>query len=148
MGIDSGKLGGIAVLRPSESPRVYPYSDATLVEIANAYRNAPDTVAIVEQVHAMPQQGVCSMFHFGQSVGFIHGVFKGCGIPIETVAPQIWKTHHCLIKKPKASSIELAHGLYPNTPLRSTPRSRTDSDGMAEALLIATWYRDTRKKIQ
>ena len=58
-------------------------------------RLKPD-VAVVEQVGAMPKQGVASMFKFGMGCGLIRGVLAGAGVPIISVTPAKWKKHFSL----------------------------------------------------
>jgi hypothetical protein len=52
---------------------------------------------IVEQVSAMPGQGVTSMFNFGQSFGVIKGICAAMQLPIFFVRPTKWKKHFELI---------------------------------------------------
>ena len=47
--------------------------------------------AVIEDVHAMPSQGVTSMFSFGRSLGVVEGVLAGNGWPVHYVAPTRWK---------------------------------------------------------
>ena len=50
-----------------------------------------DINVIVEQVSAMPGQGVTSMFNFGQSFGVIKGICAAMQLPIFFVRPAKWK---------------------------------------------------------
>ena len=59
---------------------------------------------VVEQVSAMPGQGVTSMFNFGQSFGVIKGVCAAMQLPVYFVRPAKWKKHFDLIKSQKDSS--------------------------------------------
>lgn len=45
---------------------------------------------VIEEVNAMPGQGVVSMFRFGYTAGAIAGVAAGLEIPTLTVRPQVW----------------------------------------------------------
>ena len=56
-----------------------------------------NTFVIVEQVSAMPGQGVTSMFNFGQTFGSIKGICAALGLPIFYVRPAKWKKHFELI---------------------------------------------------
>ena len=47
-------------------------------------------ITYIEQVHAMPKQGVSSSFDFGFSTGVAHGIFAAHGGRIETITPQAW----------------------------------------------------------
>lgn len=97
-------------------------------------------VACVEHVHAMPGQGVTSMFSFGENFGFIQGVLSSFGIPFELVHPRKWKKEFS-ITSDKNTSIEVCKRLFPDVSLLPTDRSRKESDGMAEALLMAEYAR-------
>nr|WP_321525815.1 hypothetical protein [uncultured Cohaesibacter sp.] len=51
----------------------------------------PPSVAVIEDVHAMPGQGVTSMFRFGEVAGILKGIASGLGYPLETMRPQDWQ---------------------------------------------------------
>lgn len=46
---------------------------------------------VIEEVAAMPGQGVTSMFRFGYCAGAIAGVCAGLGLPTSFVRPQVWQ---------------------------------------------------------
>ena len=46
---------------------------------------------VIEQVSAMPGQGVTSMFNFGQSFGILKGIFSSMQLPMYFVRPAKWK---------------------------------------------------------
>lgn len=50
----------------------------------------PDMV-VVEEVHAMPGQGVTSMFRFGYVAGVIAGVVAGLGLPLHFMRTNEWQ---------------------------------------------------------
>lgn len=89
----------------------------------------------------MPGQGVTSMFNFGKSAGYIEGVLTALGIPYQLVMPKRWKAEFTLCGKDKQASIETCKRLFPDVSLRASERCRKDSDGMAEALLMAEFAR-------
>tara|TARA_B100001029_G_C14726819_1_gene268161 strand:+ start:106 stop:558 length:453 start_codon:yes stop_codon:yes gene_type:complete len=68
---------------------------------------------IVEQVSAMPGQGVTSMFNFGQSFGVIKGVCAAMRLPIFFVRPAKWKKHFELINSQKDASRTKAIEMFP-----------------------------------
>lgn len=47
--------------------------------------------AVLEQVNAMPKQGVSSSFKFGQNYGELHGILLALNIPFVRMRPAIWK---------------------------------------------------------
>lgn len=140
IGVDPGKNGGIALLDDTNEVRVYPYSEETLIEKLKYDSKFFDVRCVLEKVNAMPNQGVVSMFNFGQNYGFIQGVLKAYNIPFELVPPQKWKKEFS-VTSDKNTSIEVAKRLFPNVNLKATERCRKDHDGMAEALLIAEYCR-------
>lgn len=102
-------------------------------------------IAVVEQVSAMPGQGVTSMFRLGAAFGTIKGVLAGMGVPFLTVHPAKWKKEMRL-SGDKAMSRQLATRTWPEN---SSSFKRVKDDGRAEAALLAKWLRDqsTKKEI-
>lgn len=140
IGIDPGKNGAIAFIRERERDiLIFPYSDDTLLSMSEGL-NCVKCVCYLEQVHAMPKQGVSSTFNFGVNYGFIQGVLRAHKIPYELVTPQKWKKEFSCTSD-KNTSIEVCKRLFPNVNLKATERCRKDHDGMAEALLIAEYGR-------
>jgi crossover junction endodeoxyribonuclease RuvC len=141
IGIDPGAKGGYAVIDKG-GVRAYPWDDVFFVSDMNALRARHEGVmAAVERVGAMPGQGVTSMFNFGKSAGYIEGVLAGLGIPYQLVPPAKWKKEFSLIGKDKQASIITCRKLFPELDLKRTERCRTDSDGKAEATLLAEYAR-------
>lgn len=139
IGIDPGKNGGIAVLTPEIGgtiAEVYKYSNDRLIAVIKAHEG--QARATVEKVSARPHQGVVSMFNFGANYGAIIGILEALEVEYKTVTPQRWK-RAMQVTKDKQSSIDKAKEIYKGINLRATDRCRTDHDGMAEALLIATY---------
>lgn len=90
--------------------------------------------AFIEQVHAMPGQGVTSMFTFGHAAGKIEGVIEGLGIPWTGVTPQAWKKSAGLIGTDKDAARSRAIMLYPN---ELCLHKKGEGQAIADALLIA-----------
>ena len=140
IGVDPGKKGGYAIIE-KDAVDVFPWDDQGFIEnMANAV-NCGTCVACVEKVGAHPGQGVTSMFTFGQGYGYILGVLAVLGIGVQLVPPGTWKKEFSLIGKDKAVSIATCRYLFPGVKLRPTEKCRKDSDGMAEALLMAEYAR-------
>jgi crossover junction endodeoxyribonuclease RuvC len=95
-------------------------------------------ICCVEKVGSMPGQGVASTFNFGRAYGAILGVLGAFGIQRVDVTPQTWKKHFHLIGTDKEASRGLAVKLFPAAGL-----TRKKDHGLAEALLMAKWLRDT-----
>ena len=146
IGVDPGKNGGYALISKSETGQAvfaYPWDDNFFaMEMASLMQfKEHGIVAAVEKVGAMPGQGVTSMFNFGKSAGYIEGVLSALGIPYQLVPPAKWKKEFSLIGKDKQASIMACHRLFPELDLKRTERCRTDSDGKAEATLLAEYAR-------
>ncbi len=97
------------------------------------------TLAYLEEVHAMPGQGVTGMFRFGQNFGQWEGLLAGVGITEERiirVPPQTWKSKMRLRSADKDLAREKAGELFP---LHESAFKRKKDDGVAESLLIALY---------
>lgn len=142
IGIDPGKKGGMAVyddlLNSQDEIQafVYDYDKYRKVLKDSKLR----CVVFIENVHAMPNQGVTSMFNFGQHFGQLLGILDAYEIRYELVNPQKWKKEFSCTSD-KNTSIQVAKRLFPNVSLKPTDRCTKDSDGIAEALLIMEYGR-------
>ena len=74
------------------------------IQKAIIYEDKKDIKVVIEQVSAMPGQGVTSMFNFGQSFGVLKGIFSAMQIPMDFISPVKWKKHYNLINTQKDSS--------------------------------------------
>ena len=99
--------------------------------------------AYIEQVGAMPGQGVSSMFTFGHAAGVVEGIIQGLGIPYTLVTPQAWKKQAGLIGQDKDAARSRAIQLYPE--LRALD-SKGKGQALADAILIAH-YRAPRENL-
>ena len=139
IGIDVGKKGGFAIISEC-GVTVCPWDDDKFAMAMGIEARNSECVACVEQVHAMPKQGVSSTFAFGKAAGFIEGVLVAHRIPFQLVLPKKWKKEYSL-GNDKNQSIAVCKKLFPNVDLLPTARCTKDSDGMAEALLMAEYAR-------
>ena len=98
---------------------------------------------IIEQVAAMPGQGVTSMFNFGQTFGAIKGICAALELPIFFVRPAKWKKHFDLINSSKDASRTKAIEMYPSI---SDQLSKKKDVNKSDAILIARFYSETRLK--
>ena len=139
IGIDPGAKGAYAWIWDGKTT-VHPWQNEAFVQDMHMLSLCDDrAVAAVEKVGAMPGQGVTSMFSFGQSYGFIMGVLRALGISYQLVPPAVWKREFGLLRADKQASIETCKQLFPGVSLLPGEQCRKDSDGMAEALLIALY---------
>ena len=97
---------------------------------------------IIEQVSAMPGQGVTSMFNFGQSFGILKGICSAMQIPMYFVRPAKWKKYFGLIKSEKDASRTKAIEMFPYF---SSQLSKKKDSNKADAILIASFYYETYK---
>jgi crossover junction endodeoxyribonuclease RuvC len=96
---------------------------------------------VLEQVHAMPKQGVTSMFNFGLGYGMLIGVLRTLHIPTHYIPPTVWKKSILPgTKRDKEAAIAYCKKRYPSVSLM-LPRHRTPHDGMADALCLAEYAR-------
>jgi crossover junction endodeoxyribonuclease RuvC len=104
-GIDPGLSGGVAFL-DTAAGAVLDVADMPTLALTRGGKNKREVDmhalarliaerrpghAFVEQVGAMPGQGVSSVFAFGKSFGIAMGVLAATGIPMTFVAPIAWK---------------------------------------------------------
>ena len=97
---------------------------------------------VIEQVSAMPGQGVTSMFNFGQSFGVLKGIFSAMQIPMDFISPVKWKKHYNLINTQKDSSRTKAIEFFPYI---SSKLSKKKDANKADAILIASFYYQNQK---
>ena len=97
---------------------------------------------VIEQVSAMPGQGVTSMFNFGQSFGILKGICSAMQLPMYFVRPVKWKKYFNLINSEKDASRTRAIEVFPYF---SGQLSRKKDSNKADAILIASFYYETYK---
>ena len=101
-----------------------------------------DIKVVIEQVSAMPGQGVTSMFNFGQSFGILKGICSAMQLPMYFVRPAKWKKYFNLINSEKDASRTRAIEIFPYF---SSQLSRKKDSNKADAILIASFYYETYK---
>jgi crossover junction endodeoxyribonuclease RuvC len=97
---------------------------------------------VIEQVSAMPGQGVTSMFNFGQSFGILKGICSAMQLPMYFVRPAKWKKYFNLINSEKDASRTRAIEIFPYF---SSELSKKKDSNKADAILIANFYYETYK---
>lgn len=159
IGIDPGLSGGICILTnggelcgiakmPTYKENKKNNIDVKRVhELLTYWGNLfkPVSTIIIEKVHAMPKQGVTSMFNFGYGYGLINAAAQlSKNNEVEHVTPQTWKKHFDLIKEDKKAGILVIEKLYPDhSHLFFSPRGKV-LDGLVDAALIARYKYDTK----
>ena len=140
IGIDPGLKGGWSVIDDDGAAVSHFWNTANFISDMKTLQEK-NCRCVLEQVAAMPKQGVVSMFKFGEEFGMIEGILMALGIPYQLVRPMVWKKDFSLLHQDKDKSIETAQRLFPGVNLIPTERSRKESDGMAESLLMAEYAR-------
>ena len=155
IGIDPGLSGGIAILENNKVKEMFDMpvmsdgkknkrqlNNALLVQLVkDNIKDIEDTVMVVEQVNAMPGQGVTSMFNFGQTFGAIKGICAALSLPIFFVRPAKWKKHFELINSSKDASRTKVIEMYPSI---AEKLSKKKDVNKSDAILIARYYSETR----
>tara|TARA_B100001778_G_C18555405_1_gene615103 strand:+ start:497 stop:988 length:492 start_codon:yes stop_codon:yes gene_type:complete len=155
VGIDPGLNGAIAILQDKKVLSIIDMpvmadgkknkrqlNNAQLAEILRKNTSDDDEISVVvEQVNAMPGQGVTSMFNFGQTFGAIKGVCAALQLPIFFVRPSKWKKYFELINSSKDSSRTKAIEMYPYL---SDQLAKKKDVNKSDAILIARFFVETR----
>ena len=127
IGIDPGLSGAIAVMEDNKVLNLFDIpvmsegkknkrqlNSALLVSLLKENIVSQEEVTVVvEQVNAMPGQGVTSMFNFGQSFGILKGVCSAMRLPMFFVRPAKWKKYFNLINSEKDASRTRAIEIFP-----------------------------------
>jgi crossover junction endodeoxyribonuclease RuvC len=106
------------------------------------YLEKKEIKVVIEQVSAMPGQGVTSMFNFGQSFGILKGICSAMQLPMYFVRPAKWKKYFNLINSEKDASRTKAIEIFPYF---SSQLSKKKDSNKADAILIASFYNETYK---
>jgi hypothetical protein len=143
---DPGLTGALAILGDFDEIHLHdlPQANSELdpAALARLLRAYAPRRAVIELVHAMPGQGVTSMFKFGRSYGTVLGVLGALSIPTIRVRPQTWKHHFGLLRQPKDASRALALRLYPDLEGLNLKKHH----GRADALLLARFLLEVPPK--
>jgi len=144
VGIDPGASGAIVLLLDGEPIE---WTEMPIMKVGSATRVNPAALAdilgtyeptsvLIEQVGAMPGQGVTSMFNFGHSCGTVMGVLGAMGIPHTLVTPQAWKKAAGLIGTDKDAARARAIQLWPKW---RDLDAKGKGQALADAALIARY---------
>ena len=156
-GIDPGVSGAISILENKKVIEIFDMptmidgkknkrqvNGAQVVKIIRDQKYLDkEKIIIVEQVNAMPGQGVTSMFNFGQSFGVLKGICSAMQLSMFFVRPAKWKKYFGLIKTEKDASRTKVIEIFPYI---SSELSRKKDSNKADAVLIASFFYNTYKK--
>lgn len=137
IGIDPGASGAAAIISES-STEYFDFENPNQIvdEFEKWSENYAIRLCVLEHVHAMPGNGVKSMFSFGQNFGTWLGILASFKIPFRLITPQKWQKQMltCVPGTTKERSLTAARQLYPKAELHLKKHH-----GRADALLIATY---------
>ena len=157
IGIDPGLSGAIAILENNKVLNIFDMpvmaegkknkrqlNSSMLVNLIKENIDLKEEISVVvEQVNAMPGQGVTSMFNFGQTFGAIKGVCAALELPIFFVRPLKWKKYFELVNSSKDASRTKVIEMYPSL---SKILSKKKDVNKSDAILIARYFSETRFK--
>ena len=144
VGIDPGISGALAWL--SDEGFLLSVMDMPTLQVNGKAKVNPHILAsdlsfrkpkivVIEDVGAMPGQGVTSTWTFAYSAGILAGVCAGLGIPTVFYRPANWK-RQAGVPADKGAARQMAQRLWPG----SRAFDRVKDHGRAEAALLARWY--------
>lgn len=151
IGIDPGCSGAIVILDAQGTPiewgpmpvlKVGSNTRVNAAALASMLADYDAGHAFVEQVGAMPGQGVTSMFSFGHAAGVVMGVLGALAITTTLVTPQTWKKRAGLIGTDKDAARSRAIQLWPHW--RDLDK-KGKGQALADAALIARHGASTRE---
>ncbi len=125
--------------RQINGPQIYNEISKRIINISKK-----EVVVVIEQVAAMPGQGVTSMFNFGQSFGVLKGICSAMQLSMHFVRPAKWKKYFNLIKTEKDASRTKVIEIFPYI---SSQLSRKKDSNKADAILIASFYNNTYQNV-
>lgn len=150
VGIDPGLSGAIATIRGDNvdiydipTLKVGKKTEVNIPALWEIFIDAsgPGAICGIEKVHAMPKQGVTSMFTFGFCNGIILTMASVKEWIIHRPTPQSWKKSVMAgMDKGKGAAILKAIELFPQC---SHLLTRVKDHNRADALLIAEYIRRT-----
>ena len=157
VGLDPGLKGGLAALTadgkilmmeimPLNEDGIDPVMVRNWLTLVNGCSNGRGLTVALEKAQAMPGQGGCSMFNYGQGYGCLRAVLALMSLQVTLVRPQTWtKIVHVGTDggEAKDRSRQAALRLWPGQGWTATDRCRKPHDGMIDACLISEWCRRT-----
>lgn len=156
--IDPGEKGFITILKDGEYDfiAIADHDREQIAAIINLYYDPfQQTVAVMEEVHAVYGSSAKSTFSFGEIFGFLKGVLITSGIPYHLVQPKSWQSEIWInedkvwrykhdgkkMVDTKNTSIAAARRLFPTIDLRRTPKCKSPDDNKVDSLLICEYAR-------
>ena len=143
VGIDPGKNGGFALLDNGNAHAwKMPETEKDVQDLFEELALGEKVFCLIEEVHAMPGQGVVSMFSFGRNYGMLRAMLVANYIPFETVTPQTWQREYGLTNRHWSITVKKNHHKARAQELFSHIKM---THALADALLIAEYARRNSK---
>lgn len=146
LGVDPGASGGFAIVRDdghAESQKFGDLTERDIWDAIKAYTLSPDVgLCVLEDVHAMPDQGVSSSFTFGTSYGFLRGLLAASACPYELVSPQRWQKMFGLPTTKSAGGKTAKKNFHKAKAQQLFPQLKI-THAVADALLLAEYAKRT-----
>ena len=146
LGIDPGAGGGHGVVgdtaESSFAWKMPPSAPEAWARLRGEIAGEGVTDAYLEVVHAMPGQGVTSMFNFGKNYGWCEMALAALGIRTHLVRPKVWQKEFGLLSK-KGESKKDKKNRHKAEAMRLFPHIKV-THALADALLIAEYGRRQR----
>lgn len=148
LGIDPGLKGALAWLSDDgdliDAQRIpgvkigskRSYSGAALAEMMHAH--GEPRIVVVEKTAARPGMGAASMHSLGRSLGALEGLCWALGYPLALVPPATWKRAVMPGGASEAVAAAMVAERYPALAKKMQVKANW---GMADALLMAEWWR-------
>jgi len=153
IGIDPGLHGGFAIMyQDSVETSVIPttlqgkkrtYNHLDLARFFYSFEGT-ECYAILEEQHAMPKQGVTSMFSTGYGFGALKQCLTDFAIPHEVIRAQVWQKEFGISGRKgntKVQALQICQSLFPDVNLLATERAKKPHQGIVDAVLIAEFAR-------
>lgn len=146
LGVDPGRFGGFCLLLGATVVRLKPMPEGLkgiriMVREMIDLWGAPNRT-LIEDLSTHPKFSRTGIMASARHLGHLEGIFSALNAPYELIRPQEWQSLMyadprigCL--EGKARSIKAAKLLCPDINLKPSTRARRDSDGLADAYLIA-----------
>lgn len=149
LGFDPGKLGYCTIYEvETNSYTHYPIFQGNrlnqqLIKRLAEIAASKNEIAVVEQVHSMPHDGISRAFSFGTSYGMLLGMLETLGVPYITCTPGKWqKTMWEAVDKAantKLTSYNAARRLLPNMDFRRSERCKVYDSNLVDATLLCLY---------
>ena len=142
VGIDPGSTGAIAFLGENEEFLAiidYPGSSSELWMVLQDLKAIQVNLAILEQVHSMPKQGVATTFKFGTNFGIWQMACSAMEWPTELITPQRWRKILDSSVPLKPEKEDLRQYALRKWPEASNYLKRKKDHGRAEAMIMSMY---------